>query len=261
MSGPRPPAYAFGDDRAAADRLDLLAEVFGPTSAALLREHAPPAPGLAVDLGCGPGHTTRLLGQVSGATRTIGLDRSPAFLGRAGATAPPGVEFALHDVTVTPFPARPAEVVFARYLLAHLPDPLGVAARWAAELTDGGRLILEEVEHIDTSLPTFARYLQLVTAMLAARDTDLHVGRSLATWVPGGTAVRSSRGVEVAPATGTVARLFSMNLHAWRDDLWIRDHVDPAELASLATRLRELERRSTYGEIVWTHRQVVYVRR
>jgi hypothetical protein len=61
--------YAFGDSTPAARRLALLAEVFEPTSRAFLdhvgtRLAGPP--GLAVDLGCGPGHTTRLLSSVLG---------------------------------------------------------------------------------------------------------------------------------------------------------------------------------------------------
>ena len=65
--------YAFGDGPAAARRLDLLAELFEPASRTFLERvaglaggdgPAGPAgrpPGVAVDVGCGPGHTTRLV--------------------------------------------------------------------------------------------------------------------------------------------------------------------------------------------------------
>ena len=55
--------------------------------------------GLAVDLGCGTGHTTRLLASVLRPRRALGLDQSASFAALAAADAPAGVEFAVHDVT------------------------------------------------------------------------------------------------------------------------------------------------------------------
>jgi len=41
-------------------------------------------------------------------------------------------------------------VIYARFLLAHLPEPGVLAHAWAGELAPGGLLILEEVEWIRT---------------------------------------------------------------------------------------------------------------
>ena len=56
--------YTFGDTDVAATRLRLLHESFGPGSVAFLSDVATPDAGarVAVDLGCGPGRTTRMLG-------------------------------------------------------------------------------------------------------------------------------------------------------------------------------------------------------
>jgi hypothetical protein len=57
--------YAFGDTSLAARRLALLADVFEPPSRAFLEQFAGPVSSgaepldLAVDLGGGPGHSTR----------------------------------------------------------------------------------------------------------------------------------------------------------------------------------------------------------
>ncbi|MDP8930620.1 MAG: methyltransferase domain-containing protein [Actinomycetota bacterium] len=44
-------------------------------------------PRLALDLGCGPGHSTHLLAEVTGAARTVGVDCSGVFLVAARETA------------------------------------------------------------------------------------------------------------------------------------------------------------------------------
>ena len=56
--------YAFRDSAAAARRLAMVAAAFEPSSRAFLERFAGGTPGLAVDLGCGPGHTTLLLDEV-----------------------------------------------------------------------------------------------------------------------------------------------------------------------------------------------------
>ncbi|HZU74432.1 MAG TPA: hypothetical protein VE990_16850, partial [Acidimicrobiales bacterium] len=66
MTRPQPAhGYSFGDTDAAAERLALLDRVFDAPSGALLTEAAARGVGLAVDLGCGPGHSTRRLAELT----------------------------------------------------------------------------------------------------------------------------------------------------------------------------------------------------
>ena len=110
--------YAFGDSAPAARRLGLLADLFEPTTRAFLEQFAGRPFGLAVDLGCGTGHTTRLLASVLGPRRALGLDQSASFVARAAAAAPAGVSFAVHDVRTIPFPTGgPSGLLFCRLLL------------------------------------------------------------------------------------------------------------------------------------------------
>ena len=69
--------YAFGDSERAARRLALVAQVFERSSEAFLAD-AKRRRALAVDLGCGPGHTTELLARATDSARCVGLDASPA---------------------------------------------------------------------------------------------------------------------------------------------------------------------------------------
>src|SRR6185312_14029331 len=95
---------------------------------------------LAVDLGCGPGATTRLIHEVLRPVRTLGLDQSSAYVARAIADAPEGVGFSVHDARAVPFPEAPADLVYCRLLLAHLNRPSEVVARWATQVRPAGIL-------------------------------------------------------------------------------------------------------------------------
>ena len=97
----------------------------------------------------------------------------------AAAGAPPGVVFAVHDVTVVPFPAGPAGLVYGRFLLSHLPDPAAALAAWATQLAPGGLLLVEEVERIHTAQPALRGYLDTAAALLAARGHTLEIGAAL----------------------------------------------------------------------------------
>ncbi|MFL6187887.1 MAG: class I SAM-dependent methyltransferase, partial [Actinomycetes bacterium] len=228
--------YAFGDSALAARRLGLLAEVFEPTTRAFLtdadgyladagaRRPAGAQPAgrgpleLAVDLGCGPGHTTRLLVSVLGPRRTLGLDQSASFVALAAEDPPPGASFAVHDVTVVPFPCRPAGLLFCRFLLGHLADPAAALAAWATQLAPGGLLLVDEVDRIHTTQPALRGYLDTAAALLAARGHSLEIGGSLHRLPdPPGVARRSDRVARLAPPAARAAELFAQNLAVWRD--------------------------------------------
>ncbi len=268
MSSPADRTYPYGDSATAGDRLALLASIFGPTTARFLRRDGGPDPGpdpgldleLAVDLGCGPGYTTALLRDTTGARRVVGLERSDAFVLRARVEhGSEGLEFLPHDVTVTPFPTGPADLVFARYLLAHLPDPVAVRDRWLTQVRPGGRLLLEEIDRIDTSIGTFARYLDVVHQMSLGHGTDLLVGSTLAAAEPqAGAHLVADTVAEISPEPRTVARIFAMNLSVWRDDPWVATNVAPDVLSVLATDLRDLAAAAPGAGITWLHRQLAY---
>lgn len=251
--------YAFGDSERAALRLALVADTFAETSHAFLREareaDTGPRPELGVDLGCGPGHTTRLVANVLGCRRVVGIDASEAHLERARADAPPGCEFLCADVLEVPWPTGPADRVYARFLLSHLSGPEAVLDLFASQLRPGGRLLLEEVEAIHTEEPVFRRYLEHVERVLAARDQNLFVGPRVAAWAPSAATSRVRRH-EVAPHRA--AALFSLNWATLRNDPEVVARVGAGECDVLARQLASLRRRAAPAKrIVWELRQVM----
>jgi hypothetical protein len=197
---------------------------------------------------------------------TIGIDLSQPFVQRA-ANANEALRFEQHDVTVMPLPGAPADLLFDRYLLAHLPAPEAVARAWATQLRGAGaRLLLEEIETIDTDIPVFRRYLDIVVAMARFHRTELLVGPTLPTVIPADdtdpVALVVNRTATITPAPATVGRMFSMNLSVWRNDPYAVETCEPAMLDALAVELDDVVTASgAPGSIVWTHRQVAFERR
>jgi trans-aconitate 2-methyltransferase len=257
--------YAFGDSEPAARRLGLLADVFEPPSRAFLSRFAADPVDLAVDLGCGPGHSTRLVASVLGARCTLGLDQSASFVAMAEAAAPPGVSFAVHDVTVVPFPAGPAGIVYGRFLLTHLPDPPATLAAWATQLAPGGLLLVDEVERIRTAQPALRGYLDTAAALLASRGHRLEVGAALHRLPdPPCLTRRHDQVAHLAPPAALAAELFAQNLAVWRDSAVQTRVATGPELDRLAGALAEVADGAAEGEgegtIAWELRQLAWQR-
>jgi SAM-dependent methyltransferase len=242
--------YAFGTGDVAAERLLLLADVFAPSMAAVLGALPRRDPPLVVDLGCGPGSSTAHLGRLLRAGRIVGLDSSPSFVALARERVP-GASFVVADVTGD-WPVPPADLIYARFLLSHLPDPLDLLRTWAGRLRPGGYLVVEEPAHIATTVPAFRRYLELTAGLIASRGAALYVGRDLAT-VAG---ARLNRDFRLDVSARDAAAMFTLNLRSWRDDPWIRAATRPSELDGLVAAFRE-----TTTPVRWTLRQLVIERR
>ncbi|HET6147502.1 MAG TPA: class I SAM-dependent methyltransferase [Polyangia bacterium] len=229
--------YTFGDGGDAAERLALLAAVFEPSSARLLRLLGYLQPRQAVDLGCGPGWSTRLVHAVLAPARTLGLERSPQQVARARAMAPPGVEYQVRDVTEAAFPGeRRPDLLYSRFLLTHLRDPDEVVAAWGRAAADRAVLVLEETADMLSEHPAFARYYQLVAELQAAYGQCLRVGAALAGPFAGWTTELSLLSPLSLPAT-RMARLHALNIATWRNDPYARAAFDGDELDRLAASL------------------------
>jgi len=232
--------HTLGDNPTAAHRLALLAEVYEPVTRDLLGRRVPAPPALAVDLGCGPGHSTRLLHAVTGAAASIGLERSAEYLALAGAEPVPGISYRQHDVA-TWLPVEQAELVFARFLLTHLADPGSAVEVWAGALRPEGRLVLQEVSRLVSRDPALGRYYELVAELQQAHGQSLDVGARLVELARGsGLAVEHHAIRPLRPDVRAMAALHVLNLRTWRDDTVARGQFDGDELDGLDAALVEL---------------------
>jgi trans-aconitate 2-methyltransferase len=245
--------YTYGDSDLAAERLALVAATFEPTTRAFLEAAGPAQPSLALDLGCGPGLTTRLLHATLGAERTIGVDASTAYVGRAGTGAPEGVTFVEHDVTRLPLPGAPAGAIYARLLLAHLADPPSVVARWATQLVPEGVLLVDDLEAIDTDEPACRAYLEeIAVPVVRSQGGVLFVGPALnAMPDPPRTERVHDAVASFAPPAATSARIFAMNLAV------LTERGEIAPRPDLAAELEAIASGRAHGEpVTWRMRQL-----
>ena len=262
--------YAFGDGPAAARRLDLLAELFEPASRRFLERAAGLSggpglterpPRLAVDLGCGTGHTTRLVAEVLKPERALGLDQSEFFVALAARSPGPAVEFAVHDVTRVPFPCPPADLCYGRLLLSHLPDPGAVLAAWATQLAPGGLLLADEVDRIHTDVAALGGYLEVAGALLATRGHTLEVGPVLTRLPdPPGLVRRDDRIGHLAPPAARAAAMFARNLAVWRGQAVRAGVATARQLDRLGADLEAVAGGQVDGSIRWELRQLVLQR-
>jgi SAM-dependent methyltransferase len=230
--------YTFGDTDLASRRLRLLATVYEPAMRDLLGRWGRRRPGHAIDLGSGPGHSTRLLHEVLEAARTTGIDLSPRFVAEAKSQAPAGVSFIEHDLLRPPFPIEPGEVVYCRHLLAHVTDPAATLRGWLELGAPGARLLIQETETIASDDPTLARYYDSVGALQARHGQRIFVGSHLEDAAAGtGWTIEHSAVQELTLDPRPMATMHAMNLQSWRNDSAAQALFDPADLDDLGARL------------------------
>ena len=230
--------YAFGDTAVASRRLDVLASVFGPTSAALLADLPARRCRTVLDLGCGPGHTTTMLADAFPEAEVTGIDASAAFVAEATASAPARCRYRLADVTEEPLPGGTGRPDLRPLPRRPPPRPLRGHGRLGPPADPrrgpggGGTGTDRDRGRRFPPLPGAGlaggggpgrRPLRRPPPVRACRrsDTALTWARSTALDVPAGRA----------------ATIFSLNLATWRDDPAVTAVAAPAETAALADRL------------------------
>jgi trans-aconitate methyltransferase len=247
--------YTFGESDAAAHRLEMLAQFFNEQARPYVRRWAPENARRAVDIGCGPGFSTSMLAAALPGTHVTGLDSSEEHLARAR-VAFPSLCFALHDATA-PLPLH-ADVAYARFVLSHLPDPVLTADLWADALRPGGRLLLDEVEGIETDVDVFRRYLAISDALVSSGGSRLFVGREL-----GAGAYRhrllSNEAVRMAVPDAQAAAWFYPNtVTVWAESPAVQAVVSDAERLELARELAALRAANgPHSGTTWIMRRAV----
>jgi len=133
-------------DEKNSERQYLLAKVLNPLTRPVLERAGVPAGARCLDLGCGQGNTTRLLWEVFNPAECVGLEYDAALVAQAAAHPenPAGIRFQQGDATNLEFADGSFDVVFCRYLLVHLPDPVAVIREMLRVAGRNGKVIAFE---------------------------------------------------------------------------------------------------------------------
>lgn len=118
------------------DRYLVYADERGRPFVELLTRIGARAPRTVVDLGCGPGNMTRLLGERWPDAAILGLDTSPEMIQAARAAAP-GIDFRVEDVRDW-LPEEPVDVLFSHATLQWVPGHLELLPRLVGAVAPGG---------------------------------------------------------------------------------------------------------------------------
>lgn len=118
--------YTIDESISGLERQKLLAQTFSPSTIRFLDEMGDLTGAEVLDLGCGIGETTRMLGSKVGNTGSvIGMDFNKALVESAESITPEdNISFTLGDVHTLEFEDASFDVVYARFLLLHVAEPM-----------------------------------------------------------------------------------------------------------------------------------------
>jgi SAM-dependent methyltransferase len=177
MSATQADRYALERTAEENERLRLQARAWDPATGRAFDAIGLAAGASCVDAGCGPGETMRLMAErVGPAGRVLGLDVDDAL----GADAIKWLYglghrqcgFRRHDLTEdAPIPGAPFDLVYARFLLFHLPERVAVLERLWDAVAAGGHLVIQDYDVRTTSVtPALASVDEIRRVFSAAFD-------------------------------------------------------------------------------------------
>lgn len=189
-SGPRTPATTYPLQRTPEEfrRLRLQADAWAPEVAVLLDRLGVEPGWRCLDLGCGVGGITNLLGRrVGPGGRVVGVDidrdtvaAARAWAGEQGLT---NVEFVEGDAARTDLPRESFDLVHIRFLFTTVGWREGLLREALALLRPGGTLAVQEGDaetlRCHPSHEAWDRLRQSLLAVFERAGADTFVGRSI----------------------------------------------------------------------------------
>jgi len=168
------------------ERLSAQARAWGPATRQALGQSGLSSGMSALDVGCGTGAVMRLMAELVGPTgRVTGID-SDRSIGEEGVKrlrneGPDIFAFVQADIRdLGRVAGGPFDLVFARLLLIHLPEPLTILRRLWEWVRPGGTLLIMDYDMtVCRSLPanaTVDRALDLMRGIFTGSGKDIEIG-------------------------------------------------------------------------------------
>lgn len=180
--------YVLATGEKAAERLILLNEIFGPGTQELLRTAGLSVGMRVAEVGCGTGLVALwMAGIVGPAGAVAAVDLSSEQLGvaerNAAAAGLENVSFHQASAYGTNLPRESFDLVYSRFLMCHVPEPVRALTEMRALLKPGGILVCEDHDNggIFTEPPTraYKRLVEISDAVNRAHGLNSNVGLEL----------------------------------------------------------------------------------
>jgi 2-polyprenyl-3-methyl-5-hydroxy-6-metoxy-1,4-benzoquinol methylase len=179
--------YVIRGGRAGYERLQLLARDRWPDTRALIERAGVTAGMRCIDLGCGGGAVTAELAQLvapDGFVTGVDVDEVKLALAQEAARARGITNVAFRALNINEWHEPAAyDVVFSRFLLQHLHQPVALLQRMWAAVRPGGVIIVEDADFdgwcCQPANEGFAFFLRTYSHVLARAGGDHTIGRKL----------------------------------------------------------------------------------
>ena len=147
--------------------------------------HVPAQPGMRIlDAGCGSGSMARAMAGAFPDTTVVGVDLRDAYIAyasrRAQADGLRNLRFETGDVRRLPFADGSFDIVWTKYLLQWVADPLQAMQEFARVLTPGGVLVSANFDGFGVTHEPPDPALQPLAEFVFNGLVDPHIGRKMA---------------------------------------------------------------------------------
>ena len=180
--------YLLATGEAAATRLRLLDGIFGPATRELLTKAGLAKGWHVAEIGCGSGLVALWMAERVGSKGSVAaVDQSGAQLEVAKRNAESAglrnISFHKASVYETRLPRDSFDLVYSRFLLCHLTNPIDALKEMRALLREGGVLVCEDYDYtsIASNPPTraYTRLVEIIRHVDAQRRLDSAIGSKL----------------------------------------------------------------------------------
>jgi SAM-dependent methyltransferase len=191
-NAPNSDGYVIARTASEYERLRAQAAVWSSMTNQVLAK-AGLAKGMSVlDAGCGPGEVMRLMAKRVGPTGSVtgvDIDAAVGTYGLAQMQKEEAGNFHFHAVNLLdgiPIPGAPFDLVYCRFLLLHMDNPVEMVRRLAALTKPGGTLVamdyVMDTIRIAPFHPVFARGIEILNGTLVGAGRPLDAGVRLGEW-------------------------------------------------------------------------------
>jgi SAM-dependent methyltransferase len=168
-------------------RLRILSHALWPTTLNLINRTGIKTGMACLDVGCGGGDVTlKMAGLVGASGRVTGIDMDSTKMHLAQQEAEQqaiaNVKFLRLDIAQLDYEAE-YDLVYARFLLTHLTDPVNALQRMVKATKPGGVVIVEDIDHSGIfcypACSALEQYISLYNQIVKLKGADPEIGPKL----------------------------------------------------------------------------------